>query len=72
MASTKKKSQPVAPTKQRRDKREKPEEEKLPTLAEQVFGVLAQLFMMWVISTAILYFMRYFNIGQSPTEPIAE
>ncbi len=69
---TKKKTETktVAPVKIRRDKRDviKPKE---PTLAEQVFGVLGQLFFMWIVSTFILFALRKFNIAQ-PKEVVSE
>lgn len=43
-------------------------EEKVPSLAQQVFGMLSQIASMYVISLIILYTMRKFNIAQAPDE----
>ena len=42
--------------------------EKVPSLAQQVFGMLSQIASMYVISLIILYTMRKFNIAQAPDE----
>lgn len=46
----------------------KPIEVKEPTLADQVFGLLAQIAGMWAISTVILYGMKHLNVLQSSSE----
>ena len=40
------------------------EEEAPPSMISQVFGLLVQMAIMWVISSLIMYALKYYGIAQ--------